>query len=273
MSAEDEDPAEEGGRAQRAGRADEAGAAGGRTHFGYQDVDVEDKPALVRGVFDAVASRYDLMNDLMSAGVHRLWKEAMIDWLAPRRGARMLDLAGGTGDIAQRALRRAKGDLDVTVADLTEAMLVEGRKRFAKDGTAASVAWVCADATEMPFPDRSFDYATISFGLRNVAEPDKALREIRRVLKPGGRFLCLEFSHVKEPGLAPLYEAYSFNVIPLIGQVVAGERESYQYLVESIRRFPDQETLEAMMREAGFGQVSHRNLTFGVAALHSGWRL
>ena len=258
---------------QRDDGAKPSGGAAQRTHFGFKDVSVDEKPSLVRDVFDSVASRYDLMNDLMSARVHRLWKEAMIDWLAPRPGARMLDLAGGTGDITLRALRRTGGLLDVTVADLTEAMLVEGKQRFSDLKVEAEVDWVCADATKLPFADKSFDYVTMAFGIRNVAEPPKALAEIRRVLKTGGRFVCLEFSHVAVPALARLYDAYSFNVIPALGQIVAGDRESYQYLVESIRRFPDQERFAAMMREAGLGNVAYRNLTQGVAALHSGWRI
>ena len=260
---------------QRGGGADEgaSGATSRSTHFGFKEVSLEDKPGLVRGVFDNVASRYDLMNDLMSAGIHRLWKEAMIDWLAPRPGGALLDLAGGTGDITLRALKRTEGALEATVADLTEAMLVEGRQRFRGLKIDADVAWVCADATRLPFEDKSFDYVTMAFGIRNVAEPQKALEEIRRVLKFGGRFLCLEFSQVSPPELARLYDAYSFNVIPALGQLVAGDRESYQYLVESIRRFPDQERFAAMMRDAGFGRVDFRNLTHGVAALHSGWRI
>lgn len=258
---------------QRDDGSDPSGSSSPRTHFGFRDVSVEEKPDLVRGVFDSVASRYDLMNDLMSARVHRIWKEAMIDWLAPRAGGRMLDLAGGTGDITLRAQRRTGGLLDATVADLTEAMLVEGKKRFEQLRVESEVAWVCADATRLPFADKSFDYVTMAFGIRNVAEPEKALSEIRRVLKIGGRFVCLEFSKVVEPGLAQIYDAYSFNVIPAIGQVVAGDRESYQYLVESIRRFPDQESFAEMMRQAGLGNVAYRNLSRGVAALHSGWRL
>ncbi|MEM9725019.1 MAG: bifunctional demethylmenaquinone methyltransferase/2-methoxy-6-polyprenyl-1,4-benzoquinol methylase UbiE [Pseudomonadota bacterium] len=247
-------------------------AAQDRTHFGFREVTTAEKPSLVRGVFDSVASRYDLMNDLMSAGVHRLWKAAMIDWLSPRSGGALLDLAGGTGDIAILAQDRVGGGLETTIADLTEAMLQEGRKRFEADGRAPA-AWVCADATRLPFQDKSFDYVTMAFGIRNVAEPDKALSEIRRVLRPGGRFMCLEFSHVVEPGLARLYDAYSFNVIPAMGRIVTGDGDSYQYLVESIRRFPNQERFAGMIREAGFGQVSYRNLTRGVAALHSGWRI
>ncbi|MEL6317098.1 MAG: bifunctional demethylmenaquinone methyltransferase/2-methoxy-6-polyprenyl-1,4-benzoquinol methylase UbiE [Pseudomonadota bacterium] len=248
-------------------------APSGETHFGARSVPAAEKPELVRGVFSSVASRYDLMNDLMSARVHRLWKEAMIDWLAPRAGARLLDLAGGTGDIAERWLRRVGGVGDVVVCDLTEAMLTEGRRRFSGRGAPLEIDWVCADATALPFPDRSFDQVTIAFGLRNVAEPEKALAEARRVLKIGGRFMCLEFSAVRVPVMAELYDLYSFNVIPALGRIVAGDRESYQYLVESIRKFPPQERLAEMMRAEGFDRVAWRNLSGGVAALHSGWRI
>ncbi len=242
------------------------------THFGFRDVAEADKAGMVHGVFSSVASKYDIMNDVMSGGVHRFWKDAMIDWLAPRRGMRLLDVAGGTGDISFRFLRRLKGDGRATVCDMTEGMLVEGRKR-ADPAFADRLDWVCGDAMKLPFGDRSFDAYTIAFGIRNVTRIEDALAEAYRVLKPGGRFLCLEFSRIPNEGLQKLYDLYSFNVIPRMGQAVAGDRDSYQYLVESIRKFPDQETFAAMIRAAGFGRVAYRNLSFGVAALHSGWRL
>ena len=240
--------------------------------FGFRTVPAAEKPRLVHGVFTSVARRYDLMNDLMSAGIHRLWKEAMVDWLAPRPGMRVLDLAGGTGDIAFRILRRTRGRAEVTVCDLTEAMLIEGRRRAAEQGFGA-IDWVVGDAERLPFAVRSFDACTIAFGIRNVTHIDRVLAEAFRVLRPGGRFLCLEFSRVAVPLLRRLYDAYSFTVIPPLGELVTGDRASYQYLVESIRRFPDQETFAEMIRLAGFARVRWRNLSLGVAALHSGWRL
>ena len=242
------------------------------THFGYQTVPEATKADRVRGVFNSVASRYDIMNDLMSAGVHRLWKDAMMDWLAPRPGQRLLDVAGGTGDIAFRFLRRA-GEAHATVLDLTEPMLVEGRKRAEAERLSDRLDWLVGDAMALPFEDASFDVYTISFGIRNVTRPEVALAEAYRVLRPGGRLMVLEFSEVPVPLLRRAYDAYSFNVIPAMGEMVTGDRDSYQYLVESIRRFPDQETFLAMIRAAGFGNAAYRNLTLGVAALHSGWKL
>ncbi len=254
-------------------RPENAGGDGPTTHFGFRDVAEDEKAGLVHGVFTSVASRYDLMNDVMSMGIHRLWKDAMMDWLAPRPGMRLLDVAGGTGDISFRFLRRAKGQGHATVCDMTESMLVEGRKRAQAAELADRLDWVCGDAMALPFADRSFDAYTIAFGIRNVTRIGDALREAHRVLKPGGRFLCLEFSQLPVEGLQKLYDLYSFNVIPRMGQAIAGDRDSYQYLVESIRKFPDQETFAGMIREAGFGRVSYRNLSMGIAALHSGWRI
>ncbi len=245
----------------------------GETHFGFESIPASEKPGRVQGVFSNVAARYDVMNDLMSAGVHRLWKEALIDWLAPRAGQHLLDLAGGTGDIAFRYLARTGGAADVTICDFTHAMLQEGRRRAVERNIQAPIQWVCGDAMALPFEDKTFDLATIAFGIRNVTDPQQALQEIYRVLKPGGRFICLEFSRVRNNALRAFYDSYSFNVIPRIGQVVAQDRDSYQYLVESIRQFPDQERFAAMMEKAGFRRVSVRDLTNGVAALHSGWRL
>jgi demethylmenaquinone methyltransferase/2-methoxy-6-polyprenyl-1,4-benzoquinol methylase len=242
------------------------------THFGFETVPEEEKAGRVHGVFSSVAARYDVMNDLMSAGIHRLWKDAMMDWLAPRPGQRLLDVAGGTGDIAFRFLRRA-GGAEAVVCDMTEAMLVEGRKRAEAARLADRLDWVVGDAMALPFEDASFDVYTISFGIRNVTRPQDALAEAFRVLRPGGRLMVLEFSQLPAPALQWVYDRYSFNVIPAMGQAVTGDRASYQYLVESIRRFPDQESFAQMVREAGFEQVKYRNLSMGVAALHSGWKL
>ena len=242
------------------------------THFGYRDVPEEDKARLVHGVFSSVASKYDVMNDAMSLGIHRLWKDAMMDWLAPRPGQRLLDVAGGTGDIAFRFLKRARQG-EAVVLDMTEDMLLEGQKRAEAAKLADQLDWVVGDAMALPFEDASFDRYTISFGIRNVTRIGDALSEAYRVLKPGGRLMVLEFSQIPVTGLQKLYDLYSFNVIPRMGKVIANDSESYQYLVESIRKFPDQETFAAMIREAGFEQVSYRNLTMGIAALHSGWKI
>ncbi|PKP73665.1 MAG: bifunctional demethylmenaquinone methyltransferase/2-methoxy-6-polyprenyl-1,4-benzoquinol methylase UbiE [Alphaproteobacteria bacterium HGW-Alphaproteobacteria-6] len=242
------------------------------THFGFQDVPEAEKAGMVHGVFSRVANRYDIMNDVMSAGVHRLWKDAMMDWLAPRPGQRLLDVAGGTGDIAFRFLKRAPG-ATATVLDLTEPMLTEGQKRAEAENMADRLTWVVGDAMALPFADNAFDVYTISFGIRNVTRIADALAEAYRVLKPGGRLMVLEFSQVPNPALQWAYDRYSFNVIPLMGQIVARDRDSYQYLVESIRRFPDQASFATMIRAAGFSLVKYRNLTMGVAALHSGWKI
>jgi demethylmenaquinone methyltransferase/2-methoxy-6-polyprenyl-1,4-benzoquinol methylase len=242
------------------------------THFGFETIPEAEKAGRVQGVFTSVAARYDLMNDLMSAGLHRLWKDAMIDWLAPRPGMRVLDVAGGTGDIAFRILRRATG-AQVTVLDLTESMLVEGRRRAEAQPFRDRLTWVAGDAMALPFPDSSFDAYTISFGIRNVTRPEAALAEAFRVLRRGGRLMVLEFSKVPVPLLEKAYDLYSFNAIPAMGRAVTGDRASYQYLVESIRRFPDQETFLGLIRAAGFSQASYRNLAMGVACLHSAWKI
>ncbi len=242
------------------------------THFGFQTVPEGEKAGMVHGVFTRVASKYDVMNDLMSMGIHRIWKDAMMDWLAPRPGQKLLDVAGGTGDVSFRFLARAKGG-HATVCDMTESMLVEGRQRAEAGQMAESLDWVVGDAMALPFADNSFDVYTISFGIRNVTRIADALREAHRVLRPGGRLMVLEFSRIPNEMMQKAYDLYSFNVIPVMGQVVAGDRDSYQYLVESIRKFPDQEAFAAMIRAAGFGQVKYRNLTMGIAALHSGWKL
>lgn len=242
------------------------------THFGFQTVPEADKAGMVHGVFSRVASKYDIMNDLMSMGIHRVWKDAMMDWLAPRPGQRLLDVAGGTGDVAFRFLARAPG-ARATVCDMTEPMLIEGRRRAEAEKQAESLDWVVGDAMALPFADNSFDVYTISFGIRNVTRIGDALREAYRVLRPGGRLMVLEFSQIPNELMQKVYDLYSFNIIPVMGQVVAGDRDSYQYLVESIRKFPDQESFAGMIRAAGFGQVKYRNLTMGIAALHSGWKL
>ncbi|MGB0661283.1 MAG: bifunctional demethylmenaquinone methyltransferase/2-methoxy-6-polyprenyl-1,4-benzoquinol methylase UbiE [Mangrovicoccus sp.] len=242
------------------------------THFGEKEVPESEKAGLVHGVFSSVASNYDLMNDVMSAGVHRIWKDAMMDWLALRPNQQILDVAGGTGDIAFRMLRRSPIS-DVTVLDLTEDMLIEGQKRAEAQSMSDRLTWVVGDAMALPFADNSFDIYTISFGIRNVTRIEDALSEAYRVLRPGGRLLVLEFSQLPNDALQWMYDRYSYNLLPLMGQVVAGDRDSYQYLVESIRKFPSQDRFAAMISNAGFGQVRYRNLSMGIAALHSGWKL
>ena len=250
----------------------------GRTDFGFRRVPEREKAPLVRALFEAVAPRYDLMNDLMSAGIHRLWKAEMVTQLKPRPGQRLLDVAGGTGDIALRALPRLvrpgePADVAAVVCDVSEPMLAIGRARALDQGILGGIEWLCADAERLPVADRSFDLYTIGFGLRNVTRIDKALAEARRVLRPGGRFLGLEFTPEIAPLLQPLYDLYSFQIVPLLGQIVAGDRDAYVYLVESIRRFPRQSELAEMIEGAGFDRMKFRNLTGGVAALHSAWRL
>lgn len=242
------------------------------THFGAREVPEDDKAGMVRDLFSDVANKYDIMNDVMSVGIHRIWKEAMMDWLAPRAGQKLLDVAGGTGDVSFKFLKRA-GHGHATVCDLTEGMLIEGRKRAEAAAMADSLDWVVGDAMALPFEDNTFDVYTISFGIRNVTRPQEALNEAFRVLRPGGRLMVLEFSQLPNPMMQKAYDLYSFNVIPRMGQLIANDRDSYQYLVESIRNFPDQETFLDMVRSAGFENASYRNLTMGIAALHSGWKI
>ena len=242
------------------------------THFGFETVHAAEKAGKVQGVFNSVAAKYDVMNDVMSIGIHRIWKEAMMDWLAPRCGQTLIDVAGGTGDVSFKFLNRA-GSGHATVLDLTENMLVEGRKRAEASEMEQSLDWLVGDAMALPFVDNSFDVYTISFGIRNVTRPEDALSEAFRVLRPGGRLMVLEFSQIPVPLVQKAYDLYSFNIIPAMGKMIANDRDSYQYLVESIRKFPDQETFLNMIRSAGFENVSYRNLSLGIAALHSGWKI
>ncbi|WP_112662101.1 bifunctional demethylmenaquinone methyltransferase/2-methoxy-6-polyprenyl-1,4-benzoquinol methylase UbiE [Microvirga flavescens] len=244
------------------------------THFGFKTVPLEEKQGRVNEVFHSVAGRYDLMNDLMSAGLHRLWKNTLVNMLRPPkdRPFRHLDVAGGTGDVAFRILEAGGPQTKVTVLDINGDMLEVGRER-AGHRYGERIDFVEANAESLPLEDKSFDAYTIAFGIRNVPRIDLALKEAYRVLKPGGRFLCLEFSKVDVPGLDAIYEAYSFNVIPKLGKMVTGDSESYQYLVESIRRFPAPAAFARMIEEAGFKRVSHRALTAGVVAIHSGWKI
>jgi demethylmenaquinone methyltransferase/2-methoxy-6-polyprenyl-1,4-benzoquinol methylase len=248
------------------------------THFGFRQVPVEDKQALVDDVFHSVAGRYDLMNDLMSGGLHRAWKDALVMAVNPppkgrERPFHLLDLAGGTGDIAFRVIEAGGAGTRATVIDINADMLAVGRARAAERGLDQAIAFVEGNAEALPFPDRSCDAVTIAFGIRNVPRIETALGEAYRVLRLGGRFLCLEFSTVDVPGLAALYDFYSFNVIPALGRAVAGDAEAYRYLVESIRRFPRPEIFAEMMRAACFRRVSFQSITGGIVALHSGWRL
>lgn len=250
-------------------------AGGMETSYGFKSVRPGDKQPLVNEVFHKVANRYDLMNDLMSAGLHRLWKDAMVTWLNPpkRPGWKVLDVAGGTGDIAFRIVDASHGNAHATVLDINGSMLSVGRDRAEKKGLSGNTDFVEANAEDLPFSDGTFDAYTIAFGIRNVPRIDVALSEAFRVLKPGGRFLCLEFSEVEMPLLDKVYEAWSFNAIPQIGKMVTGDGEPYSYLVESIRKFPNQQNFASMITRAGFERVSFRNYSGGIAALHSGWKL
>jgi demethylmenaquinone methyltransferase / 2-methoxy-6-polyprenyl-1,4-benzoquinol methylase len=253
----------------------EPDAKAGRTSFGFREVEFDEKQDLVDAVFDRVARRYDLMNDLMSGGLHRLWKDAMVAWIAPPRRGRdyqVLDVAGGTGDIAFRIAGRCEG-ARIIVADINREMLAIGKKRAASRRIEKAVTFVEANAEALSFEDDRFDIVTVAFGIRNVTRIDTALGEAFRVLKPGGRFVCLEFSQVDIAWLDRIYHAYSFKVIPALGRLVTGDSEPYRYLVESIAQFPNQARFAAMIERAGFGHVDYRNLSGGVAAIHSGWKL
>src|SRR5688500_16080878 len=243
------------------------------THFGYRSVPLEEKQDRVDDVFRSVARRYDLMNDLMSAGLHRAWKEALVTALGPprKRAFRHLDVAGGTGDVAFRVLDAGGALTHVTVLDINGDMLAVGRERATR--YAGRIDFIEGNAEALPLGDKTYDGYTIAFGIRNVPRIEAALAEAYRVLRPGGRFLCLEFSNVDVPGLDALYEAYSFNVIPALGGIVTGDAESYRYLVESIRRFPTRAAFARMIGEAGFRRVTHRAMTGGIVAIHSGWKI
>jgi len=246
------------------------------THFGFASVPWSEKPRRVRGVFDSVATRYDLMNDVMSGGLHRLWKSAFVDMLNPQPGWRVVDVAGGTGDIAMRITdkvrQRGGARSEVIVCAINEPMVRAGTERRATPDYP-NIEWTVGDAERLPWADASFDAYTIAFGIRNVRDHKAALAEARRVLKPGGRLMILEFSHVAIPLLDKIYERYSFDVIPRMGQLVAGDRESYQYLVESIRQFPTQEAFARTIAQAGLGRAGYRNLSGGIVAIHSAWRI
>jgi demethylmenaquinone methyltransferase / 2-methoxy-6-polyprenyl-1,4-benzoquinol methylase len=244
--------------------------------FGFETVRPQDRQARVNQVFASVAERYDLMNDLMSGGLHRLWKGDLVAWLNPPKGAhpfRLIDVAGGTADVAMRVVGAGGTAVTAELVDISPEMVAVGVRRVSEAGLYDRIKLQVGDAVALPFPDKSFDAYTIAFGIRNVTHIDQALAEAYRVLKPGGRFLCLEFSEVQVPLLDRLYDFHSFEIIPRLGEQIAGDRASYQYLVESIRRFPKQDAFAALIRHAGFERVSYRNLTGGVAAIHSGWRI
>jgi demethylmenaquinone methyltransferase/2-methoxy-6-polyprenyl-1,4-benzoquinol methylase len=241
------------------------------TDFGYRQVPRDEKKSMVRAVFQSVAPRYDLMNDLMSLGVHRVWKRLFVTALDPRPNRTLLDLAGGTGDISFAWLRQGGGP--AILSDINPAMLEVGRDRALQRGIAADLSLLVADAERLPLPDATVDRVSIAFGLRNCTDKQAVLNEARRVLRPGGRFFCLEFSRVQVAALRPIYDAWSFSVLPRLGQRVAGDSESYRYLAESIRMFPDQDTLAGMLEMAGLARVKVQNLSGGIAAIHSGWRL
>lgn len=243
-----------------------------KTHFGYSSVEADKKVELVANVFHSVAGKYDLMNDLMSLGIHRLWKRFTIDCSGVRRGQKVLDLAGGTGDLAIKFSRLVGETGEVVLADINDSMLKVGRTKLHDMGIVGNVSYVQANAEELPFADNYFDCITIAFGLRNVTDKDKALRSMQRVLKPGGRLLVLEFSKPVLSALNKVYDLYSFHVLPRIGDVILNDSDSYRYLAESIRMHPDQETLKGMMEQADFEDVTYTNLTGGIVALHRGYK-
>ncbi|MBF0455365.1 MAG: bifunctional demethylmenaquinone methyltransferase/2-methoxy-6-polyprenyl-1,4-benzoquinol methylase UbiE [Magnetococcales bacterium] len=240
------------------------------THFGFTDIPFSEKVGRVREVFDSVADKYDLMNDLMSLGVHRAWKQFAVRRLRINPGDRLLDVAGGTGDIARLMHKRLAGQGEVTIFDINGSMLRRGREKLTNQGIVSGIEWVQGNAEELPFPDNTFHTVTIAFGIRNVTQIENAIKEMVRVLRPGGQFLCLEFSKLALPYLQPAYDTYSFNILPEIGHYVTKDRDSYQYLVESIRRFPNQESLKTLLEEGGLHGVRYHNLSLGVAAIHFG---
>ena len=244
-----------------------------KTHFGYKQVDTDKKEGLVAGVFDSVAGKYDVMNDVMSFGIHRFWKKITLAQTGLKHGQRALDVAGGTGDLTIGMAKQVGADGEVVMSDINEAMLEQGRRRLIDRGVAGNVSFVQANAEDLPFDDNSFHCITIGFGLRNVTHQDKALASMYRVLKPGGRLLILEFSRPVMPGLNKAYDFYSFNILPKMGKVIANDEESYRYLAESIRMHPDQETLKQMMQDAGFERCTYHNMSGGIVALHKGFKL
>jgi demethylmenaquinone methyltransferase/2-methoxy-6-polyprenyl-1,4-benzoquinol methylase len=241
--------------------------------FGFRAVRPDDKTGMVRQVFSSVAGNYDLMNDLMSGGLHRLWKDYLVRRMNPKPGQVLLDVAGGTGDIAMRCYHGTKGQARITVCDINPDMLAKGRERALDRGIMGGIEWVTGNAESLPVPDRSVDTYSIAFGLRNVTRIDQALSEAARVLKPGGRFFCMEFSPGVHPGLKPFYDQYCMNILPKLGELVASDRASYQYLAESIQKFPSQQELAARMERAGLSQVKWENLTGGIAVIHAGWKI
>lgn len=244
-----------------------------KTFFGYKEVEEEEKPLLVDQVFSSVADKYDIMNDIMSLGIHRLWKNKFINSINPKAGDHLIDVAGGTGDIAIRFLKK-NPETKVTLCDINFNMIKKGYNKIIDNNlTIENISTCCSDATQMPFSDNKFDFYTIAFGIRNISKIDKALKEAKRVLKPGGKFLCLEFSNVENSFISQIYDLFSFSAIPKIGKVIANDSESYQYLVESIRKFPNKELFAKMIEDSGFSQVKYKSLTHGIAAIHSGWKI
>lgn len=244
-----------------------------KTHFGYKQVDTDKKESLVAGVFDSVASKYDVMNDVMSFGIHRIWKKIALAHTGLKKGQRALDVAGGTGDLTIELSKQVGAEGEVVMSDINATMLEQGRRRLIDKGIAGNVKFVVANAEDLPFEDNSFDCITIAFGLRNVTHQDRALASMYRVLKPGGRLLVLEFSKPVMPGLDKAYDFYSFNILPKMGKVIANDEDSYRYLAESIRMHPDQATLKQMMQDAGFERCTYHNMTGGIVALHKGFKL
>ena len=247
--------------------------SGNKTHFGFKQVDADKKESLVAEVFSSVAGKYDIMNDVMSFGIHRIWKKIAMAHTGLKKGMHALDIAGGTGDLTIQMSKQVGATGEVIISDINPAMLEQGRRRLIDKGVAGNVKFVEANAEELPFEDNSFNCVTIAFGLRNVTNKDKALKEMHRVLKPGGRLLVLEFSKPVVPGLDKIYDVYSFKILPFMGKIIADDEESYRYLAESIRMHPDQATLKAMMVEAGFERCTYHNMTGGIVALHKGFKL